>query len=121
MIAREAKKSYVLAGEASFFVEKGCPEMLEGFPEEVICTPTASTVHFGGHFFLLSGGSHKLPGISFLRLDQARLFSLVSEPCIVLAPACRGVGGRDLASFIVLSMAPKGWTPISAHSLFRLL
>ena len=52
----EAKKSYVLVGEASAFLEEGHPEMLEGFPEEVARTPISSTAYCGRHFFPDSAG-----------------------------------------------------------------
>ena len=52
----ESRKRYVLAGQASAFLEEGYHEMLEGFPEEVACTPTSSTAYCEGHFFPDSAG-----------------------------------------------------------------
>ena len=52
----EAKKSYVLEGEASAFLEEGNPEMLEGFSEEVAGTPASPTAHCEEHFCPDSAG-----------------------------------------------------------------
>lgn len=62
LTVKGARRAMCLLGNHLFFWRTRCLKMLEGFPEEVACTPTISTVHSGGHFVPLSGGSTHFSG-----------------------------------------------------------
>lgn len=109
---RGDEKSYVLTGKGPAFLQEGCPETLEGFPEEMARTPAASTVHSGGHFFPLSGGPTHAPG--YLSSGWTRQdFSLWSQNYAFCCPTLSRCRDGGLASLTILSVAPKGWNPIS--------
>lgn len=109
-MARGAKKIYGLAGEVSAFFPGRCLVMQGGFPEEMACTPTAFTVHSGGHFFPLNRGPPLSPGpLSRARPDMSFLSGLRTMHSAALA--CQRVWGGELPLFTNFSVAPKCWNP----------